>query len=673
FTLPPRVKRLVCQVGASALGGSSGAIRGVFQSDGKTLAEVGPLSAGQSPQRVELDVAGRKKLRIEATAAQQPGVVAVVADPLLLKAEDRPPAPFARQANPEELRLQRMRAEIGKVKFQLPKTDKGYVVYAAHPLDLFDLEHEPVGARWPKSLELSAAPGEWEGGELALCAAVDLPRVSVTASALEGPAGTLPQDVVELRLVRRVLQRRGYWMKRKPENYEALPRFLFPNRPFWLPAGHIKEIYVLVHVPDTAAPGTYEGKLTVRAEGRPETSVVLRLHVWPIKLLEASKHYGMYYNVPEAARRPAVMHAELADMAAHGCTMLVTYAGITFERAEPQGKLTWNYDQIRLVLDALKQHGFHGPIVVSDSIFQLARVLHVRGVVGQDASDALAKHPELVAAMDAALQGLKRVAAEYPQFELVLTHMDEVFNRGRMPRFLDAVKIVRRTPGFRFFETMHMMPGRWEEYMKQCNEYVDVRCLNGHSIDEWLKAGHTFADLAALLKASGDEGWVYYNMRGSFFRPEWNRIVNGLYLWASPLTTHAPWMYNAYGGDPFDDTDAARYDFGYAFPSPDDPRRPISTLHWEAFREGCDDARYLTTLQALDKKAQARGVRAATAESWLREFAAKMPALPDDIADINLESPVLVFLANKYSGADWDATRRRTAQEILALQRKLGQ
>ncbi|MGD9498352.1 MAG: hypothetical protein AB7Y46_18815, partial [Armatimonadota bacterium] len=163
-----------------------------------------------------------------------------------------------------------------------------------------------------------------------------------------------------------------------------------------------------------------------------------------------------------------------------------------------------------------------------------------------------------------------------------------------------------------------------------------------------------------------------HNMRGSFFKAEWNRFINGLFMWVSPLEVHVPWMYYSYGGDPFDDTDADGYDFGYAFPSPEDPARLISTLHYEAFREGYDDMRYLVTLEQTIERARGQGIDVSPAEAWLDELRGLLPQLPQDIKEIDLESPYSVAAERKFSGADYDAMREQTARHIMALQQQLG-
>lgn len=671
FQVPKGFDKLVARVGASTWGDRPIRIR--FAHAGRVLAETPPLRPGDDATPVTVPLPSGGKLRIECLPAGDTGGLAAVADAVLLRPGAEPPSPFSRPLSDLELTIQRMRTDVAKFSFPLADDGKGYAIYADHPIDILDPSAGPGGEKFPRRLTMQAAAGEWEAVQFAIFAARDITRMRVSCSALRSGAQEIDRRYIQVRLVRRVLQRRGYWMKREPDNYDVVSRFLFPNRVFWLPKGHFKQVNVTVHMPERARPGAYRGTITVALEGLQASQIELVVHVPPIKLLDPPARYGMYYDFPRAAHQPEVLNAELADMAAHGCTTMVPHVGLQFEQSKQGGPVQASYEQIRQCLTVLRRHGFHGPIVIGDGIFSLARVLGVSGLDDKGGGKPLADNEQLCRAMRQALEGLQQVARDFPEFELLLTHMDEVFTPKRIARFIDAARVVRQGPHFRFYETMHMMPGRWEDYMKRADDYIDVRCINGHSLDEWLKSGHTFAELAAMLKASGDEGWTYYNMRGSFFIPEWNRIVNGLYMWTSPLTTHVPWMYYSYGGNPFDDTDSRRYDFGYAFPSDSDPTQLISTLHWEAFREGYDDMRYFATLEALARRAEKAGVSARSARQWLTRLRAMMPRTPQDIADIDLESPVLVWLSRRLTGADWDRMRQRTAQEIAKLQRALGQ
>jgi len=177
--------------------------------------------------------------------------------------------------------------------------------------------------------------------------------------------------------------------------------------------------------------------------------------------------------------------------------------------------------------------------------------------------------------------------------------------------------------------------------------------------------------MAQMLAASGDEAWMYHNMRGSFFKAEWNRFINGMFMWVAPIEVHVPWMYYSIGGNPFDDTDSDHYDFVYAVPDPNDPTRMISTTHYEAFREGYDDMRYIKTLEATMAEARAAGVDVSEAQAWLTKMASMLPQLPQDIQGIELESPYSVAAADSFTGADWDAMREQTAQHIIELRGKM--
>jgi hypothetical protein len=171
------------------------------------------------------------------------------------------------------------------------------------------------------------------------------------------------------------------------------------------------------------------------------------------------------------------------------------------------------------------------------------------------------------------------------------------------------------------------------------------------------------------LDAAGDEAWLYHNIRGSFFPAEWTRLVNGYYLWISPLKIHVPWMYYAFKGNPFDATDGPYErggDFAYAVPDPHDPARMIPTRHWEGFREGIDDLRYLSTLEtAIEKHPGTPEAQAAA--RWLTGLRTGVTPGHADLEPIEEESPVLVFLAKKLDGADYRRIRRQAADHILRL------
>ncbi|MGM0492126.1 MAG: hypothetical protein ACQER1_04240, partial [Armatimonadota bacterium] len=94
---------------------------------------------------------------------------------------------------------------------------------------------------------------------------------------------------------------------------------------------------------------------------------------------------------------------------------------------------------------------------------------------------------------------------------------------------------------------------------------------------------------------------------------------------------------------------------------------------YEAFREGYDDIRYIRTLEETMAEARAAGVDTSDAQAWLDQMSAMLPRIPEEIAEIELESPYTVAATRSFTGADWDAMREQTAQHIMALEQAMGQ
>jgi hypothetical protein len=668
FALPEGIAKLTGVAGVSGFASEDAAVTLTVSVDGEAVFDAGPAAAGDDPVDVDVTVAGGKTVRLEAAGAG----TGVFADLALLAEGIGKPLPFAREMDADEMAIQMMRTHVAEFYFELPENPHGYMFYAGHPVDMLATDVEPSGEKWPEAMVVKASPGEYEAIQFAIFAAEDLDSVTISCDGLSGPR-EIGADAVDVRLVRRGLQRKGYWMPRKPANFETVSRFLMPNRDFWLPAGNFKQAQVIVHVPEDAAPGKYTGTVTVAPRGGDPFSFALNLEVFPIELVQpADKRYGMYYRFGNMTDAPEALEAELADMAAHGCTSMVPGVGIEFAKAE-DGTITWSFEQIEAMLEGLRRHGGVGPIPVHDNIIRLGALMGHKGIAKDGTGEPMADKEDLLDVCREVFFELKGLNADYPEFEICLTHLDEVFNRERLARYIDIAEVVRKTTDMRLYITHHTQPGRWEEPMQQSDPYIDLRSMNGHSLETWLHAGHSFDEMRDLLEASGDEAWIYHNMRGSFFEAEWNRIINGVWMWQSPIVAHVAWMYYHYSGNAFDDTDADGFDFGYGFPSADDPTEMISTLHWESFREGIDDMRYIVTLEELIARADEAGVDAGAAKTWLADMGAMIPQAPGDIMDIDEESPLCVAISRAFSGADYDRMRWHTADQIIALQDKLGQ
>jgi hypothetical protein len=259
--------------------------------------------------------------------------------------------------------------------------------------------------------------------------------------------------------------------------------------------------------------------------------------------------------------------------------------------------------------------------------------------------------------------------------------------------YIRLTEIGRQVPGVKFYITFNTSAPEHDAMRRQIDPYVDLRCNHGYSFEWWLARGHTIAEYAAELKASGDEAWFYHNARGAYCTPQWARIINGIYLWASPFSAHCPWTYRSAHGNPFDDADGGM-DFGFAFPDPDDPSQLVSTRLWEAMREGFDDVRYMATLTDLIRTRKTSKPReAAEAQAFLDGMVERIrnlkitqtaPSGPAARAGFQIdldtgvvmgegktgtvmEAPVIYALMRRYPGDQLQTLRAQIVEHILRL------
>jgi len=635
--------------------------------DGKTLFESGPRTTEQAPEEIAVPVDGVSRLRL-AVRGEGPRVGSargIWAGAVLLREPEADVLMASRELKLAVIDMYRRQQNADQFTFEV-NTSRRLLITSKSWEDEIDPALIPSPEDAASTLAAFGTPGEYEPVNFVVYAFEDVQRLRVEASDLRCGEFVIPGSRVDVRLVLRRLMRDLYTLP--PERSTVLSRFLLANQPVDVPAGTFREYHLIIQVPANAAPGQYAGTVRLVEEGEETVELPLAFEVLPFKLLPLEeKAHGVYYRLPGVDQDWTAIEAELADIRAHGGTMLKSNLGIDHEMVDEV--VSPSYDRLRRGLALLRKHGFRGPLPVSTGCEHAAR-LHGYDPVN-DQGDQQARE-RFSGTVKTAMEGLIELSKEYPEFELMPTHMDEIFGRDRLDRYIRFTEAVRQVPSLRVYITLHNDPKRdVTDMMRQCDPYVDVRCYNGHCMDNWIHAGHTFDELSRDLAASGDEAWIYHNIRGSFYMAEWTRLVNGYYLWISPLRVHVPWMYYSFKGSPFDATDGPRLrggDFAYAAPDPDDPKRMVPTRHWEAFREGIDDLRYLTTLETLAERR--RGTPASDAAlGWLAELRQAITPKPEELEPIEKESPILVLWSRKLDGAAYRRIRREAAKHIIALTR----
>jgi Concanavalin A-like lectin/glucanases superfamily/Carbohydrate family 9 binding domain-like len=502
-----------------------------------------------------------------------------------------------------------------------------------------DMTKKPGVADLATKLPILVTPGEYESVAIAFHTTATITAPELKLVGLDG----IPADAIDLRWTQRLLKRVQY--RRVREDAVFNWRFLWRESPKEIKAGHLRQIVVTIKAPKNAKPGKYKGLLSIISGGEVAAVLPVALRIPNFTLAKPKKRVGAYYGLRDTPDEQIAI--ELKDIKEHGGDLLISHAGILYNKAK-DGSIIYDTSHVREMVERYKKAGFPGPHVV------MTRPRMAAGRAGlkfrpeesfAKEIDASAKFREIYGN---GLKALKALEEEMKAGEFVYTWMDEIVGRGRMTPWISFAKATRALTKNRIYITIH---NRDQSKVDILSPYMDIRCYHGHTIDWWLEQGHTFAELDKELKAAKAEAWHYYNIRDIGVTSEWMRLSNGYWLWQSPIMAHVPWKYLSPGGNPFDDLDSDRHDFAYAAPHPTKPEM-VSTLEWESFREGYDDLRYLVTLEKAIAKAKGSPAKTA-AQKLLASFRAGDPRIP--------------ATAERLSGADYLKRRVQIADAIEAL------
>ena len=115
----------------------------------------------------------------------------------------------------------------------------------------------------------------------------------------------------------------------------------------------------------------------------------------------------------------------------------------------------------------------------------------------------------------------------------------------------------------------------------------------GHLLDVFNNQIPPSQEQAALWHSVGHDIWSYANPHVGQDYPEAYRLNYGLLLWAMNYDGTGICAYQHNVGNPYNDFDSVMRELNVAYPTIDGV---IDTIAWEAYREGIDDVRYVTTL-----------------------------------------------------------------------------
>lgn len=481
----------------------------------------------------------------------------------------------------------------------------------------------PIPARVAKELSCAGCRGEYESVSVAIYALEDLKGLLVTASDLNGPAGTIPAKAVDICGVKswyqagRSISDKSHKMlvpelllkddklvrvdEEKGENYvrstaeDGTETYLLCSgktsdnlkdvrpidtdelQPVDIPAKSLKQFWLTVHIPDDAAPGTYEGRLSFKM-GAGAQDIPLKLTVHPFELLPSRLIYSIYYRaklsqdgmptITSEYKSEEQYEAEIADLKAHGVLYPTNYQG-------------WDNVRLPLVLEIRQDVG-----MPTECFYNLGR------------GTGSTTDPAALAGLQRDVKKWIELCKSFGYEEVYFYGIDEA--RGDRLAAQKATWGAVQEAGGKTFVACYY------KTFEAMGELLNCAVLAGRPDPEEAKKWHSV----------GSHAFTYAYPQVGNEEPETYRRNFGLVLWKAGFDGAMDYAYQHGFGHVWNDFDSKSYrDHNFTYPT---VNGVVGTIQWDGFREAVDDVRYATTLEAAIKNApEAKKDIAKEAQEWL--------------------------------------------------------
>lgn len=164
-----------------------------------------------------------------------------------------------------------------------------------------------------ESVETFGIRGEILSGQVAILALTDLDNVNVSVSSLKGSSSgkVLPSSIVDwsfigsVSLPRNAPNQLHRLVRDAPADF---PDYLMEENTVDVPGGTYKAVWLNIDIPENAQEGSYEGTVSIRANGE-EKSLPLKVRIYPLDMptergLKVAVHYdtkdfSKFHNIDE--------------------------------------------------------------------------------------------------------------------------------------------------------------------------------------------------------------------------------------------------------------------------------------------------------------------------------------------------------------------------------------
>ena len=368
---------------------------------------------------------------------------------------------------------------------------------------------------------------------------------------------------------------------------DALPE-LGPASRLVVPGGQNAVLWLTIHARDLE-PGRYlAGVDLLPLVGEQRRNVRLSIEVNPAQMTKDGPPWLNTWAYLTRARERGWEEKAAADLAEHYCNVyLIQHNDIPWPTVDAEGNLTAPLDTS--AMDARIA-------MLPDGFYLLALSLHWYEDLDTELEPWSAEHRRALGQWVIALRDhLAELGIERDRFAWYPRDEPSTDEQARLVRnFAEALHeadpemLVFANPFSRTtFEQLEVM-----------GDEIDIWCPNLSGLDD---------DEIAFMRQTGDRMWSYRvlsrlsNPYSGYRSPWWQVRQLG-------MTAYGYWAYDSMDGDGWDDSDGRTSDYAVYYEGADGP---ITSVRWEASREGAEDYRYLQMIDGLIVEARAAGHNAA--------------------------------------------------------------
>jgi len=477
----------------------------------------------------------------------------------------------------------------------------------------------PAGAA--KTVRIDAVRNEYESAQIVVTASQAIRSLQVALGEVTGPDGPKPR--IEARFVGFVPVKRG--TPDPPDKIVAkapadIPDPLLEAKSVGVEAGRSRPVWLTVYVPKTCEPGRYRAEVMVKADGE-STVVPLEIDVHPVTLPdERTLMLTNWFNPGNFQPGKGVDSWADADwkraeawarvMAEHRQNVVITpIMSLIKGRDDGNGNVSWDFGLFDRWVELFQKAGVIGYIEGG----------HLGGRSEWEAKDFNAWRPTI----------LNPDGSVKAQPTVTVTSEDE---RVFLSSFLPALQRHLEEKGWVDIYFQHLcdepISANAESYKKLASyvrryapklKIVDAcMCTEiAGSIDIWVPSTDHFDREREFFEArrkAGDEVWFYTCLapRGKYM----NRFIDyplidvRLIHWMNfkyGVTGYLHWGLNYWHGDALSDLEPD-WGGGSYLPAGDShivypgSRGPLSSIRFEALRDGVEDYELLKMLQKKNPK-----------------------------------------------------------------------